>query len=502
MIDFCPEHAGTLHFIGIGGIGMSGIAEALHHLGYQVQGSDTAAGYNTKRLEKHGIRVMIGHDAAHIDAAISAVIVSSAIKAGNPELLEARRRKIPIVRRADMLAELMRHKMTISVAGTHGKTTTTSLVGAMLEAGNMDPTIINGGIIHAYGTNTRMGTGDWVVVESDESDGSFTRLPTTVAVVTNIDPEHMEHYGSFDAVRTAYRDFIENIPFYGAAILCGDHAEVAGLAETITDRKIYTYGTRDNTDTRAINIRMNGDGAVFDVVFSSRLTGSAPEIVPHLHLPMMGHHNVLNALVPLTLARLFGFDVATMREALQNFQGVKRRFTKTGIAQGITVIDDYGHHPVEIRATLTAARQAVSQTNGKVIAVVQPHRYSRLSSLFPEFCTAFDSADAVIVTDVYAAGEPEIEGIHRDALAQGITRHLEGAAHSSLRLSKEYVFSLATRDTPEAMTADLATLLWSFAQPNDFVICLGAGSITSWAHALPQAIDAVATGSPKNGTDG
>lgn len=480
MIDFHPKRSGALHFIGIGGIGMSGIAEALHALGYTVQGSDNSAGYNTQRLEKRGINVMIGHDAHHIHHDLSAVIVSSAIKPGNPELLEARRLKLPIVRRADMLAELMRHKKTISIAGTHGKTTTTSLVGAMLECGNLDPTIINGGIIHAYGTNTRMGSGDFMVVESDESDGSFTRLPTTIAVVTNIDPEHMEHYGSFDNVRAAYRDFIENIPFYGFAVLCTDHPEVKSLADTITDRRLYTYGTSEAVDTRAVNIQMNADGARFDVVFSSRLTGGAPEIVPGFILPMMGAHNVQNALVPLTIARAFGFDTATMKNALRDFQGVKRRFTKTGVAGGVTVIDDYGHHPVEIRATLNAARQAVSSTKANVIAVMQPHRYTRLSSLFPEFCTCFDAADIVVVADVYAAGEAPIDGVNRDTLIDGIKRH----GHPS-------VFSLSANDDADQITARLATLLAPHVKPGDFVICLGAGSITSWAHALPEALDAL-----------
>lgn len=478
MIDFQPKQGGALHFIGIGGIGMSGIAEALHALGYTVQGSDATQGYNTERLERHGIRVMIGHAAAHIHSDLSAVIISSAIKPGNPELLEARRLKLPIVRRADMLAEIMRHKKTISVAGTHGKTTTTSLVGAMLEQGGVDPTIINGGIIHAYGTNTRMGSGDFMVVESDESDGSFTRLPTTIAVVTNIDPEHMEHYGCFDAVRDAYRAFIENIPFYGFAVLCADHPEVRQLAATITDRRIYTYGTTEDVDTRAVNIRMNADGATFDVIFSSRLTGGAPEIVAGFTLPMMGHHNILNALVPLTIARNFDFTPDTMKQALAAFQGVKRRFTKTGVANGVTIIDDYGHHPVEIRATLNAARQAVAGTQARVIAVMQPHRYTRLSSLFPEFCACFDAADTVIIADVYAAGEQPIEGINRDTLIDGIKRH-----------GHKHVLALTSQDDVEKVTMRLADMLAPLGQPGDFIICLGAGSVTSWAHGLPDALE-------------
>lgn len=488
MITCHAEHFGTLHFIGIGGIGMSGIAEALHVLGYTVQGSDQADSYNTKRLQKHGIPVLIGHNANHITDTIAAVVISSAIKPGNPELLEARRMKLPIVRRADMLAELMRHRKCISVSGTHGKTTTTSLIGAMLEQGDSDPTIINGGIIHAYGTNTRMGQGEWMVVESDESDGTFTRLPTTIAVVTNIDPEHMDHYGSFDAVRDAYRTFIENIPFYGMGVLCADHTEVAALIPSITDRRIFTYGLSDNVDTRAINVKTTPDGATFDVTFSHRLTGGDPETVTDFFLPMMGVHNIQNALSAITIARAFDYTPDTMRAALKNFQGVKRRFTKIGVANGITVIDDYGHHPVEIRAVLSAARQATSTTGGNVIAVVQPHRYSRLASLFPEFCTCFTDADHVIVADVYAAGEDPIDGINGETLGIGIARH---ASENKI--------------TPHTVTAmsdptHLADIVARIAKPNDFVICLGAGSITTWAHSLPDELDLVfATKKSANG---
>ena len=493
MIDFHPQQCGTLHFIGIGGIGMSGIAEALHTLGYTVQGSDTSAGYNTDRLIARGIRVMIGHDSAHIttqnNQKIAAVIVSSAIKPGNPELLAARALRIPIVRRADMLAEIMRHKKCISVAGTHGKTTTTSMVGAMLDGGGFDPTIINGGIIHAYGTTTRMGTGEIMVVESDESDGSFMRLPTTIAVVTNIDPEHMEHYGSFDTVRTAFRSFIENIPFYGFAVVCADHAETKHLADTITDRRLLTYGIdNNNADTIATNVTTTMNGATFDVTFGSRITGGAPETITQFHLPMMGIHNVSNALVSLTIGRVMGMSEIKMKSAMNGFQGVKRRFTKTGTtSNGITVIDDYAHHPVEIRATLMAARQAIAGTKGRVIAVMQPHRYSRLASLFPEFCAAFNDADHVIVTDVYAAGESPIDGISGAALADGITRH----GHSS-------VIFLPTLDpvtnTPYEtthITADLSRTISPLTHPGDIILCMGAGSITTWAHTLPETMSSI-----------
>lgn len=474
MLETRPTHFGTLHFIGIGGIGMSGIAEALNALGYDVQGSDQSEGYNTKRLERHNIPVFIGHDAQNLKTPaggmVAAVIISSAIKSDNPELLAARTLKLPIIRRADMLAELMRQKKSIAIAGTHGKTTTTSLVGAMLEGGGFDPTIINGGIIHAYGTNTRMGAGDWIVVESDESDGSFNRLPVTIAVITNIDPEHMEHYGSFDAVRAAYRNFIEHIPFYGFAVVCADHPETRQLIDTITDRRIISYGFDAGADARAVNVQMSPDGATFDVQFASRLTGTSTETITGIQLPMMGQHNVQNALATLAIARAFDIQPDIMHKALAEFQGVKRRFTKTGVANGITVIDDYGHHPVEIRATLAAARQAVAETKGRVIAVVQPHRYSRLSSLFPEFTTAFTDADCVIVADVYAAGEQPIPGFDRDALVTGIKGK-----------GQDNVFALQTPD-------DLARLVADIARPNDFVICLGAGSITAWAHHLPDEL--------------
>lgn len=470
MITTRPEKFGTLHFIGIGGIGMSGIAEALHALGYTVQGSDASAGYNTERLERRGIKVFVGHDAAHVIDA-TAVVVSSAIKPNNPELVAARARKIPVIRRADMLAELMRHKRTISIAGTHGKTTTTSLVGAMLDTANLDPTIINGGIIHAYGTNTRMGQGEWMVVESDESDGSFLRLPTTIAVVTNIDPEHMEHYGSFDAVRAAYKTFIENIPFYGLGVLCTDHPVVAELAAEITDRRLVTYGLNDGADIQAINVQANPYGATFDVLISSRLTGGTTQTLPGFGLPMMGLHNVQNALVPIAIGFTQGIDIAAIRTSLREFQGVKRRFTKTGVVNGITIIDDYGHHPVEIMATLKAARQAAN--GGHVIAVVQPHRYSRLSSLFPEFCTAFTDADRVIVADVYAAGEEPIAGFNRDSLVSGL-----------LTKGKQNVTALGD-------PADLPQIIAAQAKPGDLVICLGAGTITTWAHDLPGQLEEI-----------
>lgn len=467
-----PPEIGVLHFIGIGGIGMSGIAEALAVLGYQIQGSDLSENYNVDRLRARGIDVKIGHAPQNLATADGgypgAVVVSSAIKADNPELVLARERRIPVVQRAEMLAELMRLKWAVAIAGTHGKTTTTSLVGAMLEAGDIDPTIINGGIVNAYGTNTRLGEGDWIVVEADESDGSFKMLPATVAVVTNIDPEHMEHYGSFENVRQAYLDFIERIPFYGFAVLCLDHPVVQGLIPDITNRKIVTYGFNKQADIRAVNIRSNAMGTTFDVE-----TGDDDIFLSDVFLPMMGIHNVQNSLAAIAVGRQLKLTPLQMKAALSGFEGVKRRFTRTGIAGGITVIDDYGHHPVEISAVLKAGRQAVGETKGRILAVVQPHRYTRLQSLFDEFCTCFDNADMVMVADVYAAGEQPIEDYNRDKLVAGIKAH--GHRH------------VEALDDPKALAGRVAAL----AEPGDMVICLGAGSITYWANDLPHQLEAI-----------
>ncbi|HEY8190822.1 MAG TPA: UDP-N-acetylmuramate--L-alanine ligase, partial [Alphaproteobacteria bacterium] len=404
-----PQETGILHFTGIGGIGMSGIAEVLHALGYKVQGSDIAENANVQRLRDKGIEIAIGHDAENIDG-VALVVVSSAVKKDNPELMAARAARLPVVRRADMLAELMRLKKSIAVGGTHGKTTTTSMVGAMLEEGGFDPTVINGGIVNKYGTNTRLGGGEWLVAESDESDGSFTRLPATVVVVTNIDPEHMEHYGDFDHVRAAYAQFVENIPFYGYAVLCSDHPEVQALIPLVSDRRLITYGFNPQADVRAHNLRPSPQGCNFDVIWAN-----GAELLD-VWLPMPGDHNVQNALAALAIGQEMGIAAPVMKKALAHFSGVKRRFTKTGEVGGVTVIDDYGHHPVEIAAVLKAARGCVAESGGRVIAVVQPHRYSRLSSLFEGFCTCFNDADSVIVADVYAAGEKPIDGAGRDAL--------------------------------------------------------------------------------------
>ena len=451
-----------VHFVGIGGIGMSGIAEILHNLGYDVQGSDLNDSAIVKRLREMGIPVSVGHDGENLGRA-QVVVVSSAVKPDNSEVVAARQRLLPVVRRAEMLGELMRLKWSIAVAGTHGKTTTTSLVAQLLDAAGMDPTVINGGIINAWGRNARLGGGDWLVAEADESDGTFLRLPATIAVVTNMDPEHLDHYGTFDALRDAFDTFVENIPFYGFAALCIDHAEVQAMIPRIPDRKIVTYGFSPQADVRGVNLETSGDGVGFDVVVTDRKLDRS-RTIEGLRLPMFGAHNAQNALVAVALAEEMGIADAVVRRALAGFAGVKRRFTKTGTVDGITVIDDYGHHPVEIAAVLDAARSA---TEGKVIAIVQPHRYSRLRDLFEGFCTCFNNADAVLVADVYPAGENLIRGVNRETLVEG----LRSRGHRQVLVLKR----------PE----DLAAMIDDLASEGDYVVCLGAGSITAWANALP-----------------
>jgi UDP-N-acetylmuramate--alanine ligase len=460
-----PGSIGPLHFIGIGGIGMSGIAEVLHNLGYSVQGSDLAESANTRRLAGLGIRVAIGHRAENLDSA-EVIVVSSAVKPDNPEVVAARARRLPVVRRAEMLAELMRLKWSIAIAGTHGKTTTTSIIGALLETGGLDPTVINGGIINAYGTNTRLGAGDWMVVEADESDGTFTRLPATAAVVTNIDPEHLDFYGDFAALQQAFDTFVGSIPFYGFAVLCIDHPVVQGMVAKLTDRRILTYGLSPQADIRAANIRLGGDGSHFDAVITERTSG-AERTIPNLLLPMFGEHNVQNSLAAIAVAEELGLTDQVVRDTLRNLRGVRRRFTKTGEWNGVAVIDDYGHHPVEIAAVLKAARAIVT---GRVIAVVQPHRYTRLHDLFDGFCTCFNDSDVVLVADVYPAGEAPIPGIDRDALVAGLSAH----GHRNARAL--------------ASPAGLAPTIRELAQPGDMVVCLGAGSITNWANSLPAEL--------------
>jgi UDP-N-acetylmuramate--alanine ligase len=460
-----PVSIGAIHFVGIGGIGMSGIAEVLHTLGYQVQGSDIAEGANVARLRAAGIPVLIGHDAANLGNA-QVIVVSTAVKRDNPEVAAARQRLIPIVRRAEMLAELMRLKWAIAIGGTHGKTTTTSLVAAVLEAARLDPTVINGGIINAYGTNTRMGSGEWMVVEADESDGSFLKLPAVVAVVTNMDPEHLDHWGTEEAMKEGYAQFVGNIPFYGFAVLCIDHPDVQAMIPRLSDRRIVTYGFSPQADVRAERVITDRMGATFEVTVTDRLSGRVRNMKP-FRLPMLGQHNVQNALAAVAIAAELGVDEATIRTALAGFKGVKRRFTRTGEAGGITVIDDYGHHPVEIAAVLKAARQAGARD---VIAVVQPHRYSRLATLFEEFCACMNDAGTVIIADVYAAGEAPMEGVDKDALVEG----LRARGHRSV--------------VPLPGPDSLAEMIHAIARHGDYVVCLGAGSITNWAHALPTQL--------------
>jgi UDP-N-acetylmuramate--alanine ligase len=460
-----PGELGPLHFVGIGGIGMSGIAEVLMTLGYRVQGSDAKASKITDRLVGLGAAVFEGQRAENLgDAAV--VVVSSAIKPGNPELEEARRRKLPVVRRAEMLAELMRLKSNIAIAGTHGKTTTTTMVATLLDKGGFDPTVINGGVIHAYGSNARAGAGEWMVVEADESDGSFNRLPATIAIVTNIDPEHMEHWGTFDNLRKGFFDFVSNVPFYGLAVCCTDHPEVQALVGRVTDRRIVTFGFNAQADVRAVNLRYAGGVAQFDVV----LQNENGALIEGMSLPMPGDHNVSNALAAIAVARNLGMKRSEIREALAAFAGVNRRFTRVGeVLGGVTIIDDYGHHPVEIAAVLKAARQA---TEGRVIAVHQPHRYTRLSSLFEEFCACFNEADVVAIADVYSAGEDPIPGASRDDLVAGLIAH--GHRHARAIMDE----------------ADLARLVREQARPGDMVVCLGAGTISAWANALPARLEA------------
>jgi len=457
-----PIDVGPIHFVGIGGIGMSGIAEVLLKYGYTVQGSDLKPSPITDRLVERGATLFFGQKAENLDGA-EVVVISSAIKPGNPELDEARAKGLPVVRRAEMLAELMRLKSNIAVAGTHGKTTTTTMVATLLDAGEFDPTVINGGIIHAYGSNARMGQGEWMVVEADESDGTFNRLPATIAIVTNIDPEHMEHWGTLDNLRRGFHDFVSNIPFYGIAVCCTDHHEVQNLVGTVTDRRILTYGFNAQADVRGINLHYVKGVAKFDIALQTEdrvITGCA--------LPMPGDHNVSNALAAVAVSHHLGMSDDQIRHALENFKGVNRRFTKVGEVNGVTIIDDYGHHPVEIAAVLKAARQACE---GRVIAVHQPHRFSRLHSLFDDFCSCFNEADVVGISEVYAAGEDPIEGASRDDLVAGLIRH--GHRHA---------VAVATQD-------DLTNLVRAEAEPGDMVVCLGAGTISTWSRELAGRLE-------------
>ena len=460
-----PQTIGLVHFIGIGGIGMSGIAEVLHNLGYRVQGSDQADGANVQRLRDKGIECFVGHRAENLGDA-EVVVVSTAIKKTNPELKAARDKVLPVVRRAEMLAELMRFRQAVAIGGTHGKTTTTSMVATLLDAGGLDPTVVNGGIINAYGTNARMGEGEWMVVEADESDGTFLKLPADIAVVTNIDPEHLDHYGSFDKVREAFRQFVENVPFYGFGVMCTDHPEVQALVSRIEDRRVITYGENAQADVRFESHRMDGAVSEFDVIIRDRKTG-AQSVIKDLRLPMPGRHNVSNATAAIAVAHELGISAEEIRKGLSAFGGVKRRFTHTGSWNGVEIFDDYGHHPVEIKAVLRAARDS---TKGRVIAIAQPHRFTRLHDLFDDFSACFNDADTVIMAPVYAAGEDAIDGINSEAL----TQRIRAGGHRDAR----YI------EGP----GEIAPLVRDLAKAGDFVVFLGAGNITQWAYALPKEL--------------
>ena len=456
-----PGDVGPIHFVGIGGIGMSGIAEVLLEYGYTIQGSDLKSSAITKRLERLGANVFYGQKAENLEGA-EVIVISSAIKPGNPELDEARAKGLPVVRRAEMLAELMRLKSNIAVAGTHGKTTTTTMMAELMVGGGFDPTVINGGIIHAYGSNARMGQGEWMVVEADESDGTFNRLPATIAIVTNIDPEHMEHWGDFDTLRDGFHDFVSNLPFYGLAVCCTDHPEVQSLVGRITDRRVVTYGFNAQADVRAVNLTYKSGVAHFDVALQAE-----DRVIEGCSLPMPGDHNVSNALSAVAVAHHLGMSDDSIRTSLANFKGVNRRFTKVGEVDGVTIIDDYGHHPVEIAAVLKAARQAC---DGRVIAVHQPHRYTRLHSLFEDFCGCFHEADVVGIAEVFSAGEDPIEGADRDGLVAGLINH--GHRHAT---------AIETQD-------ELTALVKAEAKSGDMVVCLGAGTISAWANELADKL--------------
>jgi UDP-N-acetylmuramate--alanine ligase len=462
-----PSELGPIHFVGIGGIGMSGIAEVLLNLGYRVQGSDASDNLNTQRLRDKGAAVFIGHEAANLGEAV-VVVVSTAIKRGNPELVAARLKRLPVVRRAEMLAELMRLKQCVAVAGTHGKTTTTSLVATLLDAAGFDPTVINGGIINAYGANAKLGEGEWMVVEADESDGTFLKLPADVAIVTNIDPEHLDYFKTFEAIKEAFLALVENLPFYGFAVMCLDHPIVQELVGRIEDRRVITYGENPQADVRLLDVDLTDGVTRFNVLIRDRQTGAATAI-DNLVLPMPGHHNALNATAAIAVAFELKAPVDAIRKALAGFGGVKRRFTRTGEWNGALIFDDYGHHPVEIAAVLRAAR---ASTAHKVIAIVQPHRFTRLQSLFEQFASCFNDADTVIIADVYAAGEAPIKGIDKAALVAAINAH---GHRNALALS-----------APDK----LAGMVREIVRPGDYVVLLGAGNITQWAYALPGELAA------------
>ena len=461
-----PLDVGAIHFIGIGGIGMSGIAEIMHNLGYKVQGSDVADSANVKRLRAMSIPVAVGHSADNLKDA-SVVVYSSAVKSSNPEFDAARLQGLPLVRRAEMLAEIMRLKSCVAVAGTNGKTTTTTMVAALLDAGGIDPTVVNGGIINAYGTNARLGEGEWVVVEADESDGTFLRLPSTVAIVTNVDPDHLDYYGTFEKMRDAFQRFVENVPFYGFAVLCIDHPEVQAMVGRIVDRRLITYGFSPQADVRAVNVSFSEGASHFDVIVTDRRNGSESRL-EKLCLPMPGEHNVQNALAAITVARALGVKADIIQAALKAFRGVRRRFTKVGEWNGAAIIDDYAHNPFKIAAALKAARQAYA---GPIVAVVQPHRYTRLRDTFEQFAKCLNDADIAIIAPIYPAGEQPIEGFSRDSFAEALRAHGHRNVHT---IDGE---------------AELPAAVAPHAAAGGAIVCLGAGSITAWAYGLQAALE-------------
>ena len=481
-----PFNIGTVHIIGIGGIGMSGYAEVLHNLGYKVQGSDQSESANVLRLRALGVRVIIGHAAENIynekNELCSVIVKSTAVKDTNPEIIAAHKNKVPVIPRVELVAELMRSKWCINISGTHGKTTTTSMIGHVLEKTGLDPTVMTGGIINAYGTNTRMGMGDWMVVEADESDGTFVKLPSFASIITNIDPDHMDFYGTFDKIKEAFVAYAHNLPFYGFVVACIDHPVVEELLPQF-QRKTITYGLSEKADIRAVNVQTTPDGMSYDIQFSARLV-NFPREIRGVRLSMFGAHNVMNSLTTFAVGHELGLKAGDIAEALVKFSGVNRRFTTTGIVNDITIVDDYGHNPGKVAAAIKTGRDIVTaRKKGRVIAVMQPHRYTRLSTLFDQFCNSFTDADEVIIADVYSAGEEPIAGVNKEALV------------SCLRKNGSLVHAL---ENPQA----LAPLIQQIAKPGDFVLCLGAGTITQWAHALPKELEKLLGIAPKkaNGT--
>jgi UDP-N-acetylmuramate--alanine ligase len=463
-----PKSLGTIHIVGIGGIGMSAIAEVLLAQGHKVQGSDQKDSVNCQRLRGKGMIVHTGHHADNL-AGATFVVISTAVKPGNPEFDAARAQGLPIVRRAEILAEIMRGFATISITGTHGKTTTTSLIAHLLADGGKDPTVITGGIINDWGSNARLGKGPWMVVEADESDGTFARIPTQIGIVTNIDPEHLDYFGTVENMHREFAQFFQQIPFYGLVVACIDHPVTRDMVDKLglraDGRPLLTYGEHADADLRLTKVEVIGSMTTLNVSLSSRVKGGTRTLAG-LQLPVPGHHNALNALAAFAVACEVGLSDEQIREGLARFAGVKRRFQPTGAWNGATIFDDYGHHPVEIAAVLKAARAGAQ--GGRVIAICEPHRYTRLRDLFDEFAACFVDADSVIIGPLYAAGEAAIPGVTHASLAMAIRDTGHGDA--------TYV------DTPR----DLVPALKSRLKAGDTVLCFGAGTSTDWAHALPQ----------------